>query len=144
MASCRGGEYKIGLEPIKKNVISLTSNCKRRRVVAKPAGYQHSNFELGGFSFNTDTPSQIRGKYDTQDSVPVKCFPCQISPWSVHHVARGGTENHNLSYLQIQHCSVASRRFLEYVAPPRPMSCNTVYLTAWTLCHRGWQLIVYS
>jgi len=27
---------------------------------------------------------------------------------------------------------------------PRPMSCNTVYLTAWTLCHCGWQLIVYS
>jgi len=37
-----------------------------------------------------------------------------------------------------------TRRFLGYVAPLRQMSCNTVYLTAWTLCHRWWQLIVYS
>jgi len=37
-----------------------------------------------------------------------------------------------------------TRRFLGYVTPPRQMSCNTVYLTAGTPCHRGWQLIIYS
>ena len=37
-----------------------------------------------------------------------------------------------------------TRRFLEYVVLPIPMSCNTVYLTPWMQCHHGWQPIVYS
>jgi len=43
----------------------------------------------------------------------------------------------------LPHAYTDDTQILGYVVLARLMSYNTMYLTAWTLCHRGWQLTVY-